>query len=274
MVLNCCVGEDSWESLGLQGDPTSQSKRKSVLHIHWKDWCWSWNSNTLATWCKNGLLRKDLDAGKDWRQEEKGMTKDEMVWRHHWLDGHEFEQAPGVGDGQGSPACYSPWGHKESDMTERVNWTAWSTPSTLQSSKESLSSSMGPTRPTWSGPTKLSQLNSCLLPYAKSYCCLVHSSITSLILFVCLTLTHIPNQGVHRQSLNTLCGRFSGKKKRLQIIFLIPVNTCPSSHQQVELICPIPCAWNSLWLAFAQKNVVKVALTSELRPGSFNLAPC
>ena len=52
MLLNCCVGEDSWESLGLQGDPTSQSYRKSVLNIHWKDWCWNWNSNTLATWCE------------------------------------------------------------------------------------------------------------------------------------------------------------------------------------------------------------------------------
>ena len=53
MLLNCCgVGEDSWESLGLQGDPTSPSWRKSVLNIHWKDWYWSWNSNTLATWCE------------------------------------------------------------------------------------------------------------------------------------------------------------------------------------------------------------------------------
>ena len=52
MLLNCGVGEDSWESLGLQGDPTSPSKRKSVLNIHWKDWYWSWNSSTLATWCK------------------------------------------------------------------------------------------------------------------------------------------------------------------------------------------------------------------------------
>ena len=51
MLLNCDVG-DSWESLGLQGDQTSQSWRKSLLNIHWKDWCWSWNSNTLATWCK------------------------------------------------------------------------------------------------------------------------------------------------------------------------------------------------------------------------------
>ena len=51
MLLNCGVGEDSWESLGLQGDPTSPFWRRSVLGVHWKDWCWSWNSNTLATWC-------------------------------------------------------------------------------------------------------------------------------------------------------------------------------------------------------------------------------
>ena len=50
MLLNCDVGEDSWESLGLQGDPTSPSYRRSVLGVHWKDWCWSWNSNTLTTW--------------------------------------------------------------------------------------------------------------------------------------------------------------------------------------------------------------------------------
>ena len=52
MLLNCGVGADSWESLGLQGDPTSPSERKSVLNIHWKDWCWSWSSNTLTTWCE------------------------------------------------------------------------------------------------------------------------------------------------------------------------------------------------------------------------------
>ena len=52
MLLNCGVGEDSWESLGWQGDLNSQCKRKSVMSIHWKDWCWSWNSNTLAIWCE------------------------------------------------------------------------------------------------------------------------------------------------------------------------------------------------------------------------------
>ena len=60
---------------------------------------------------------------KDWGQEEKGMTEDEAVRWHHRHDGHEFEQAPGVGDGQGGLACCSPWGSKESDMTERLNWT-------------------------------------------------------------------------------------------------------------------------------------------------------
>ena len=58
-----------------------------------------------------------------WRQEAKGTTEGEMAGYHHRLDGHEFEQAPGVGDGQGSLVWYSPWGHKESDMTERLNWT-------------------------------------------------------------------------------------------------------------------------------------------------------
>ena len=72
---------------------------------------------------KNWLIGKDPDAGKDWRQEEKGTTEDEMVGRHHWLDGHEFEQAPEVGDGQGSLACFSPWACKESHTTEHLNWT-------------------------------------------------------------------------------------------------------------------------------------------------------
>ena len=66
---------------------------------------------------------KDPGAGEDLRWEEKGTTEDEMVGWHHWLNGHEFEKAPGVGDGQGSLACCSPWGHKESDMTEQLNWT-------------------------------------------------------------------------------------------------------------------------------------------------------
>ena len=70
---------------------------------------------------KSWLVRKDSDAGKEWRQEKKGMTEDKMVGWHHWLNGHEFEQASGDGEGQGSLACCSPWGHKESDTTDRLN---------------------------------------------------------------------------------------------------------------------------------------------------------
>ena len=72
---------------------------------------------------KNWLIWKDLDAGKDWRQEEKGVTEDEMVGWHHRLNEHEFEWTPGVGDGQGGLAYFSPWGCKELNMTERLNWS-------------------------------------------------------------------------------------------------------------------------------------------------------
>ena len=69
---------------------------------------------------KNWLIGKDPDAEKDWRREEKGSTEDDIVGWHHRLNGHEFEQAPGVGDGQGSLAYCSAWGCKESDTTERL----------------------------------------------------------------------------------------------------------------------------------------------------------
>ena len=72
---------------------------------------------------KNWLILKDPDTGKDWRQEEKGSTEDELIEWHYWVNGPEFEQALGVGDGQGSLACYSPWGHKESDIIEQLSWT-------------------------------------------------------------------------------------------------------------------------------------------------------
>ena len=70
---------------------------------------------------KSQLIRIDPDAGKDWRQEEKGTTQDKMVGWHHQLNGHEFEQAPVDGEGQGSLICYSPWSRTESDMTECLN---------------------------------------------------------------------------------------------------------------------------------------------------------
>ena len=84
-----------WRAL-LRVPWTARRSNLSILkkinpEYYWKDWCWSWNSNTLATWCKELTVGKDLDAGKDWRQEEKGMTEDEMVEWHHGLNGHEFE---------------------------------------------------------------------------------------------------------------------------------------------------------------------------------------
>ena len=85
-------------------------------------------AETLILWppyVKSWLIRKDPDAGKDWRQEGKGMIEDEMVGWHHWCNIHEFEQARGVGDGQGGLVCCGPWGHRESDTTERPNWTEW-----------------------------------------------------------------------------------------------------------------------------------------------------
>ena len=72
---------------------------------------------------KSWLIGKDSGPGRDWVQEEKGMTEDEMVRRHHWLNGCESEWTPGVGDGQGGLACCDSWGRKELDTTERLNWT-------------------------------------------------------------------------------------------------------------------------------------------------------
>ena len=71
---------------------------------------------------KNWLAGKDPDVGKDWRQKEKGTTEDELVRCHHRLNGHEFEPTLGVGDGQGSLVCCSPWGRKESDTTKQLKW--------------------------------------------------------------------------------------------------------------------------------------------------------
>ena len=121
MLLNCGIGEDSWESFGLQGDPTSPSQRRSVLGVHWKDWWWSWNFPII--WppdVKNWLIWKDSDAGKDWRQEEKRVTEGKVIGWHHWFNGPALELVLGNGEGQGSLACCRPR-VTESDMTEWLN---------------------------------------------------------------------------------------------------------------------------------------------------------
>ena len=123
MLLNCGVGEDSWESLGLHGDPTSP---------FWRRWAWDLfgrndaKAETPVLWpphAKSSLIGKDSDAGWDWGQEKKRTTEDEMAEWHNWLDGRESEWTPGVGAGQGGLACCDLWSLEESDTTERRKWT-------------------------------------------------------------------------------------------------------------------------------------------------------
>ena len=126
MLLNCGVGEDSWESLGLQGDkPVNPTGNQSWIFFGRTDA----EAETPILWpphVKKWLIGKDPDAGRDWRQENKGTTEDEMVGWHHWLDGHEFEQASGVGDGQGGLVCCTHGVAKSqtwlSDRTEMKGW--------------------------------------------------------------------------------------------------------------------------------------------------------
>ena len=124
MLLNCGVGDDSWESLGLQGDPTSPSKEnQSWIFIGRTDA----EAETPILWppdAKDWLIGKYPSAGKNVRQEEKGTTEDEMVGWHHWLNGHEFGWTPGVSDGQGGLACCIPWVAK--CWTRLSNWWFYS----------------------------------------------------------------------------------------------------------------------------------------------------
>ena len=103
MLLNCGAREDSWESLGLQGD---QSNLQSILKKINPEY------SLRGPDVKNRLIWEVLDSGKDWRQEEKGTAEDERIGWHHWLNGHGFEQTPGDGEGQGGLACCRPWGRR------------------------------------------------------------------------------------------------------------------------------------------------------------------
>ena len=120
MLLNCGVGEDSWESLDCKEIKTVNPKGNQP---------WIYTGGTYAEaeapilWppdAKSQLIRKDPDSGEDWRQGEKGMIEDEMVGWRHQLNGHEFEQDSGDREGQGSLACCSPWGHKQTRLSD---WT-------------------------------------------------------------------------------------------------------------------------------------------------------
>ena len=123
MLLNFGAGEDSWESLGQQGDQISKSKRKSTLNIHWKDWCWSWSSNTLATWCieqthwkRPWCWERLKGGGEGGNRGWDGWMASSTQWT--WIQANSRDS-----EGQGSLACCSPWAHKELDTTEWLKWT-------------------------------------------------------------------------------------------------------------------------------------------------------
>ena len=121
MLLNCGVGEDSWESLGLGGDPTSPSSRRSVLGVHWKDWCWSWNSSTLATSCeelthwKRPWFRERLGAGgegddRGW----DGWMASPTQWAWVWVNSGSWWWT-------GRPGVLQFMGSQRVETTERLN---------------------------------------------------------------------------------------------------------------------------------------------------------
>ena len=131
--------EEGWEpknwcfwTVALEKTLESPLDCKEIQPVHSEgDQPWDFFGRTdakvqaLVLWpphAKSWLIGKDSDAGRDWGQEEKGTTEDEMAGWHHWLDGRESEWTPGVGDGQGSLACCDLWGHKELDTTEWLNW--------------------------------------------------------------------------------------------------------------------------------------------------------
>ena len=122
MLLNCGVGEESWESLGLQGDQTSQFKRKSVLNIHWTDWYWSWNSNTLATWCKELTHWKRPWC---WLRLKAGGEGDDQGW-DDWMASLTRWTWVWAGSGSwwwtGNPGVLQSWSPRvKHDWTE-LNW--------------------------------------------------------------------------------------------------------------------------------------------------------
>ena len=123
MPSNCGVREDSWESLGLQGDQTSQSWRKPVLSVHWKDWCWGWSSNTLGIWCKELTLWK-----RPWHWEwlKTGGEGDSKGWDFWMGSPTQWTWIElGDGDGLGFLACCPPWGWKVVQNEQLNNNTFW-----------------------------------------------------------------------------------------------------------------------------------------------------
>ena len=121
LLSNCGVGEDSWR-VPWSARRSNQSILKEItLNTHWRTDAEAEASIIWPTDANSRLVGKDPDAGKDWRQKEKRAAEDEMIGWHHWFDGHELGHTPGDSEGQAGLECCSPWGHKESDTTQRLN---------------------------------------------------------------------------------------------------------------------------------------------------------
>ena len=125
VLKNWCFWTVVLEKMLETGRRSKQSILKEINPEYlWKDWCWSWNSNTCTTWVKNWLIWKDPDAGniegrrRRGQQRMRGWMASPTQWTWVWV-------SSGVGDRQGGLACCNSWGRKESDTTERLNWTDW-----------------------------------------------------------------------------------------------------------------------------------------------------
>ena len=161
-------GVQSWVFFG-------RNEAKAETSVLWPPYAKSW------------LIGKDSDAGRDWGQEEKGTTEDEMAGWHHQCERREFEWTPGVGDGQGGLTCCDSWGHKESDMTERLNCTDAYLPSFLWSKSKFLTRALKHLLLT--GLLKMGKLWRSVLPDPHDTCYPMQHDIGTWIHCSCMTKT-------------------------------------------------------------------------------------
>jgi len=207
MLLNCGVGEDSWEYLGLQWDPTSPSQRRSVLGVHWKDWCWRWNSNTLATWCEELTHLKRhwcwarLRAGgegddRGWNGWMASLTQWTWVWVNSgswWWTGR-----PGVLQSMGSQRVGHDWA-TELNWTELRTWKEPRCPSIDEWIKKvwCIESEVAWSRPTLGNPMD------CSLPHSS-----VHGILQTRVLeWVVVFFSRGSSQPRDRTQVSCIVGR-------------------------------------------------------------------
>ena len=223
MLLNCGVREDSWESLGLQGDPTSPSWGKSALNIHWKDWCWCWNSNTLATWPKNRLKRKM--TSKNWEE----LTP----WKRPWC--WERLKVGGEGDARG-------WDDWMSSLTQWT-WVWVNSGSWWWTGRPGVLQSMGSQRVRHDWVTELTELNCDVSKQLRLFFFFGKSLQSSLILFDPMGCSP-PGSSVHGDS--------PGKNTRMSWHFLLQ-EIFQTQESNPRLLCLLHWKAGSLSLVLPGK---------------------